>query len=48
MGRRHDPVKPMVPILIEDVFSVWVRFINAGMLEGGNLYCFDCDSKPSE
>jgi hypothetical protein len=29
------------PIYLQDTFMLWLQFANAGMLHGGNVYCFD-------
>jgi hypothetical protein len=37
----QPPVEPNPPIYLQDTFIQWLMFANAGMLHGGNLYCFD-------
>ena len=37
--RLRDQVSP--PIDISDDFVNWICYVNAGMLDRGNLYCFD-------
>src|SRR5262245_48263784 len=37
----EPPVEPSPPIYMQDTFIQWLMFANAGMLHGGNIYCFD-------
>ena len=38
---RPDGGQPASPIDISDAYVNWLCFANAGMLQRGNLYCFD-------
>ena len=37
----EPPVAPDPPIYMQDTYIQWLMFANAGMLHGGNVYCFD-------